>query len=273
MQIRNINRQLAKRLQENTRQPISLELFNNELNSLAVNINKCLKAEELLRLKTIREQKQFKEMIANISHDLRTPLTALKGYQQLLAKETLSLEQFEKLKVAQKNTDELGILIEHFFEYSYILNTDLVMNVERINLTNLLTECLADSVANFEENNLTIKFEDSPSIYGLVDKDLAKRIIQNLIRNCSQHSTGDIWVKISTSQNVIISFRNPVKNASELDVTRLFERFYSSDKARGKFTGLGLSIVKLLSEQMGGNSYASLQDNEIDIQVELPLAP
>ena len=78
LQLRSINRQLDKRLTEKTRQPISLELFSKELNALAVNINKALKAEETLRLNILGEEKRFKEMIANISHDLRTPLTAIK---------------------------------------------------------------------------------------------------------------------------------------------------------------------------------------------------
>jgi signal transduction histidine kinase len=87
LQIRHLNRQLNKRLREHTRQPVSLDLINSDLNELAVNINKSLKAEENLRLKVIQEEKKFKEMIANVSHDLRTPLTAIKGdckYKQYL---------------------------------------------------------------------------------------------------------------------------------------------------------------------------------------------
>jgi signal transduction histidine kinase len=85
-QFRNINRQIEKRLSEKTRQPLSVELFNGELNRLTANINRCLKEEENLRLDSIREAKRFKELIANTSHDLRTPLTAIKGYQQLMLK-------------------------------------------------------------------------------------------------------------------------------------------------------------------------------------------
>ncbi|WP_233099710.1 histidine kinase dimerization/phospho-acceptor domain-containing protein [Bacillus velezensis] len=84
LQLRNINYQLEKRLTEYTRQPVSVELINKDLNKLVVNINKYLKAEESLRLKRIREDRKFRELIVNISHDLRTPLTAIKGYQQLI---------------------------------------------------------------------------------------------------------------------------------------------------------------------------------------------
>lgn len=271
LQLRSINRQLTKRLTEHTRQPISLELINKRLNTLVVNINKCLKAEELLRIDSIREEKRFKEMIANISHDLRTPLTAIKGYQQLMEKEMLSKDQHQKLQIAQKHANELGRLIEHFFEYTYLLNAEPVLQIERINLTNLVTECLAESINLFEKNNLAVCFHETPTVFVLADKEMTIRIIQNLIRNCIQHSDSDIEVRILTAKNAVISFRNFVKNASEIDVKQLFDRFYTTDKARSKTTGLGLSIVKLLAEQMGGSTGASLQDGFLEIRVELPL--
>lgn len=97
-------------------------MINKGLNDLTANINKCLKSEDTLRLKGFRADKKFKELIANILHDLRTPLTAIKGYQQLMEKGELTEEQRKKLEIVQKHTEELGQLIEHFFEYSYLLN-------------------------------------------------------------------------------------------------------------------------------------------------------
>ncbi|WP_246590725.1 sensor histidine kinase [Paenibacillus sophorae] len=270
-QLRSINRQLSKRLTEHTRQPIRLELLSRELNTLAIHINKCLKAEEALRLKSIREEKNFKELIANISHDLRTPLTAIKGYQQLLENSDLSADQQKKLHIAQKHADELGRLIEHFFEYSYLLNTEPEPHIERINLTNLVAECLAASVPTLEQNNLAVQFEETTPIFVLADREMVTRIIQNLIRNCVQHSIGDIEVRVLAADKAVISFRNLVNNASVIDVKRLFDRFYTGDKARSNSTGLGLSIVRLLAEQMGGSTGVSLQDGFLEIRVELPL--
>lgn len=270
-QLCSINLQIHKRLREKTRQPLTLELFNRELNKLVANINKCLKAEETLRLNSVREEKAFREMIANISHDLRTPLTAIKGYQQLIAKEELSKDQHRKLQIAQKHADELGTLIEYFFEYSYLLNAELQPNIEEINLTNLITECLVESVEIFEENNISVNFEEGGPIFSLIDREMTIRIIRNLIRNCITHSAGDIRVKVMAENYAVVSFENPIKNISQTDVERLFERFYTADKSRGKTTGLGLSIVKLLTEEMGGNTKAILKDNILEIRVELPM--
>ena len=270
-QFSNINRQLEKRLAGNIRQPISLQLINRALNQLTANINKSLKAEENLRLCSVREEKKFKELIANISHDLRTPLTAIKGYQQLLGSSELTEDQQKKLGIARKHADELGHLIEHFFEYSYLLNAESKLNIEKINLTYVVTECLAASIGTFEKRGLMVHIEETAPVFVLADQEMLVRIVQNLIQNCIAHSASNIIVKIFTMENAIISFENSMENATEIDVNCLFDRFYTTDQARRKSTGLGLSIVKMLAEQMGGTVSASLQGEGLAIVVELPL--
>ncbi|WP_019910217.1 sensor histidine kinase [Paenibacillus sp. HW567] len=271
LQLRNINRQLEKRLSERTRQPLSLELINRELNRLTANINKCLKAEENLRLDSIREEKRFKEMIANISHDLRTPLTAIKGYQQLLERGNLSEGERDKLRIAGKHADELGSLIEQFFEYSYLVNAEPDPELRRINLTNLVADCLAEAAEAFEDKHLAVHIAEAAPVYAFADKEMVVRIVHNLIRNCIAHSDGDLEVQIRTTQNAVIVFRNHVKHAAEMDVNRLFERFYTANKAKSRTTGLGLSIVRLLAEQLDGSTSAAMQDGFLEIRVELPV--
>lgn len=271
MQLYNINRQLTKRLREKTGQPISLELINRDINTLATNINKCLDKEEKLRIDGIKREKRFKELIANISHDLRTPLTAIKGYQQLIEKSELTDNQRKKLEIAQKHTVELGQLIEHFFEYSCLINAEPELDLQRINLTNVVIECLAASVPILEENNLAVHIEETAPIFVLADKEMVLRIVQNLIRNCVQHSSGDIEVQLLVMEKAVISFRNPVKSTSDINVERIFDRLYTGDKARSNTTGLGLSIVRLLVELMGGSAGAALNSGLLEVQVRLPL--
>ena len=264
-----MNKQLNKRLKENTRQPINLNLFNNNLNELASNMNRCFKAEENLRLKAIDEEKRFKEMIANLSHDLRTPLTAIKGYQQLIKKAGLEDEQREKLEIAMKHTKDLGALIEHFFEYSYYLNVEPKVNLEELNLTNIVTECLVASINAFEEKGIEVEFQETHPIFITADKELVKRIVQNLISNCIKHSQGEVKVKLIAGNKTTISFQNPIKESANIDPSKLFDRFYTGDKARSNSTGLGLSIVKLLAEKMGGSTEAYENGDMLDIRVSL----
>lgn len=270
-QLHNINKQLDKKFRLKTRQPINIELINKELNQLTVNINRCLKAEETLRLESVREEKRFKELITNVSHDLRTPLTAIKGYLQLMEKGELTEDQKHKLSVARKHCERLGSLIDHFYEYSYLTNIEPELHLDRINLTNLVTECLIESVPSLEEKNMTLDYEETIPIYVFADKELILRILQNLMRNCMQHAEGSIKVRLMMEEDAIISISNPLKADTRLDVDKLFDRFYVGDKARSNSTGLGLSIVKLLAEQMNGSVNATLEKNMIDIQITLPL--
>ncbi|MNC63851.1 Signal transduction histidine-protein kinase BaeS [compost metagenome] len=112
---------------------------------------------------------------------------------------------------------------------------------------------------------------ETAPVYAFADMDMVVRIVHNLIRNCIAHSDGDLEVQIRTTQNAVIVFRNHVKHTAEMDVNRLFERFYTANKAKSRTTGLGLSIVRLLAEQLGGSAGAAIQDGFLEISVELPV--
>lgn len=271
-QFKSINKQLENRLIKHTKQPVSVEFIHRQLKHMVVNINNCLKAEEILRLNGIREEKHFKELIANISHDLRTPLTAIKGYLQLLHKDELLIDQQMKLDVAVKYAGEMEQLISRFFEYSYLLTAEGELTLEKINLTNLVTECLAEAVPVFEEQHLLLGYEEPKAIFIRGDKESLLRIIRNLIRNCNQH--GKISVEVSLTvidKQAVLAFCNYIDEDIELDPSRVFERFYTADKARGSQSGLGLSIVKILTERMGGNVSAALEQNKLILHINLPL--
>ncbi|BCN28907.1 sensor histidine kinase [Anaeromicropila herbilytica] len=271
-QIRRVNYMLEKRTMEHSRQYINLDMINSELNKLVKNINLCLKAEESIRLGTVREEKKFRELIANISHDLRTPLTAAKGYLQLLQKEKLTKEQQDKLEISVKHTNELGLMVEHFFEYAYLLNNEPDIHIERFNVTNLVTECLIGSVTMFEEKGLDVVYEEPAPIYINADKEMTTRIIRNLIRNCAEHSTETVTVKLERGNMCSLTFINPINNMDLIESDRIFERFYTGDSSRKHSTGLGLSIVKILAEKMGGNVGCVVEGDLLNVLVRFPLA-
>ena len=276
MQLKRIYDILNRRVKERTSQIVSVDMVNKHINNLARSINECLKAEENLRHNSIQEEKKFKELMTNISHDLRTPLTAIKGYQQILQKEALTEEQQAKLAIAVKHTNILGKLIEHFFEYTYLVNHTQSCTMEKINLTNQVSEYLVGSITMFEEHGQELIYNDSIQTHVIADKEFLGRIIQNLIRNCIQHASSAINVSIITYETkekgcmAGVSFSNEVKENHMIDVERLFDRFYTADHARKQSTGLGLAIVKLLTEQMNGQVSAELKDGKLDIRVLFP---
>lgn len=266
-QINKINRQLEKRREENTRQPISLEFIDSGLTRLAGNMNRCLKSEEKLREETVSREKEQKEMIADLSHDLRTPLTAIKGYQQLLMATLAEEGQRERLRTAQKHADELGKMIEQFFEYSLYSYKGSEPKYERINLGALIAECVAEMVPLLEEHELSIRMEEIDPVYAKADREMLIRIIQNLIRNCLAYADSNAVVRVEKTKKAVFSFGNQTTVTADPD--RLFDRFYREDRSTSRPGGMGLAIVKLLAEQMGGTVRAGKKEGWLWIYVEL----
>ena len=122
-----------------------------------------------------------------------------------------------------------------------------------------------------EEKQIDVHIGQFDRVTVTADREKTTRIIQNLIRNCIQHSAGDITVDITQSGGFArLTVSNPVSESSGIEPERLFDRFYTSEKSRQKSTGLGLSIVRRLAGQMNGRAYAALDGNILSITVELP---
>lgn len=268
-QIRRIQRQLAERRDRNTNQPISLELLNTELSLLAANINQCLEIGQQAVSNSIQKENTLRETIASISHDLRTPLTAIKGYLQLLEQDNLTDGQMEKLVIIKKHVDEMALLTEHFWEYSYFSLCQQDIPLKRINLANLTAENLANYVSQLENKGLSVTYKHDKPLFVRADENYTTRILQNLIQNCITHSVGDIEIELKNIGNVVIlSVKNPVQKDIDLNVQHIFDRFYTADKSRGKASGLGLTVVNLLITKMGGRAIASLENAMLEIQIE-----
>ena len=177
-----------------------------------------------------------------------------------------------RLNVIKKHTEELGDLIEHFFEYSYLLSDESELHYERFCLTDEAAECIAAAVPQLEEKHFEVKVGQFDRVLVAADREKTVRIIQNLVRNCIHHSAGDIAVDVTEADGFAkLTISNPVSDPSVIDRERLFERFYTADQSRRKSTGLGLSIVRILAGQMNGKAYASLDGDRLSITVELPI--
>ena len=268
-QIKNINKQINLRMNEDSRQPIQIQLINKHLNTLVSDFNRILNKEENLRIKIIKHEEKIKDMIANISHDLRTPLTAVKGYMQLLEKSIKENKQGEMVGICLNHINELEKLINSFFELSYLEVSKPEINLKKINLTNMVSNMIADYVYQFEEHDIQVKYTNEKPMYIYADENSTKRIINNLIKNSICHSAGNLQIDIHKNEYINLSFKNPILEEAEINVENLFDRFYVADKSRNKrTTGLGLSIVKILAEQMGGKVYADIKDNMLEIGVQ-----
>lgn len=279
LQLRSLRRQLEFRVSTPVKKPLALELQDRDLMALTIALNQIFRQDEEFRSVQNMNENEYKELITNISHDLRTPLTVLKGYLQLLERCELDDEGRKYLSVCFRHTDELEQRIRQFFEYSYWTDQDQEPQLKILNVTNLIVDTMTDFIPMFEKKGLTMRLDQDTPCRGLADEDLLQRVMQNLLKNCLQYSVGEVVVSITqdidrpilSTQNhapkdrIRVCVQNPISEASELDTARIFERFYVERKERNHTTGLGLSIVKLLVEKMQGEVFATRVENTLRI--------
>lgn len=250
------------RLTADTNTLIDISTRDPYMRKLAADINAQLR---LLRKERHRYQQgdlELKEAVTNISHDLRTPLTAINGYLSLLERENKSENVQRYLSQIQNRTDALIQLTEELFRYSMVTSTRS-LNYEPVDLVRALEESLISFYAVMKEKNMEpeIKLPEEP-VWRQLDKGAVNRIFSNIISNAMKYSEEDLRVVMSADGTV--TFSNTAKNLNA--VARLFDRFYTVEASRNS-TGLGLSIAKVLTERMNGTIEASYKDERINIEV------
>ena len=252
------------RLTVDTNTLISISSKDSYMRNLAVEINVQLR---LLRKENHRYSQgdlELKEAVTNISHDLRTPLTAINGYLGLLEQEEKRENVQMYLSQIQNRTEVLINLTEELFRYS-IVTSSQSLNYERMDLVRALEESLVSFYAVMKEKNIEpqIELPEEP-IWMQLDTGAVNRIFANIISNAIKYSDGDLSVIMAEDGTVI--FSNTAQNLNAVTVGRLFDRFYTVE-ARRNSTGLGLSIAKLLIERMGGSISAQYQDCKLKITI------
>ncbi len=266
LQIRDIKRQLECRNQEQTEGIVHLEMQDKAVRDMVVILNQTLKQEAGLRRNQNMQENEFRKLITNISHDLRTPLTVMKGYLQLLERCKIDETGKEYLAICFRHTDDLERRIRQFFEYSYWMNQEAEVKLHSINVTNIILNTMTDFIPVFEERGISMRLEDDTIYKAMGEEELLKRVMQNLLKNCLQFADGEVRVLIraehADKKRIRVCVQNPVAEAFRPDTARVFQRFYTGNEARSQSTGLGLSIVKLLVEQMGGEVFAAQEEDQ-----------
>jgi signal transduction histidine kinase len=253
---------------------------DDELALLSENINNM--AEEIQnRIETERRAEKTKnELITNVSHDLRTPLTSVMGYIGLIKdKKYADEEQMnEYLEIAAGKAEKLKSLIEDLFEYTKLTNEGIKLYPHIINLNEFIDQLIEELIPLCEENELgVIRNITSERITVKVDPDKMLRVFENLITNGIKysHKPGDINVSLfREGEKAVISVRNKGKNIPKEELPKLFERFYRLDKSRTAATGgsgLGLAIAKNIVELHKGNIWAECDGEDISFYVSLEI--
>lgn len=265
-ELRKITKQLDEYNDFKTKKKIDINLVNKNIELLAASINKHMEISKELQIKQINAEDNLKNMIAGISHDLRTPLTSIKGYLQMLKNPRLTEEKKEiYIDRADKRAKDLQILLDEFFMLSVIDSKDYTIKLESVNLKEILIEILASFYDEFSSKNINPDIEIcNEAINVLGDSFSIKRVIENLMINISKHSKGNIKINLIKDNKVAeLTVIDLAENISEEKCARLFDRFYNDDKSKG--TGLGLAIVKELMIKMNGSVSAEIKLNKLYI--------
>lgn len=271
-EIKNITQQLQNYNRRQTNKKIDMALLDKDLENLGLEMNQLIDLYSAENRKRISFESEQKIAIANISHDLRTPLTSIMGYIQMAEKDDITEdERKELLSIAHKRAKRLQTLLKDFFELSIIESTDHELKSERINLKNLTVEVLMSFYDRFQEKKMepTIIIPEK-DIFMLADESASTRVIENVFSNAINHSDGNIMISLEDADGLAkLIVKNDAHSLTEHETTRLFDRFYKADQSRsGKSTGLGLSIVKSFMEKMGGRITGELKDGKLSIICE-----
>jgi signal transduction histidine kinase len=271
-QVISVTNQLIDINENNIDKKVTVGLINPEIEVLTEAINVTINMRRQCEASRVKFQNELKQNIANISHDLRTPLTSIKGYIQFLKLDNVSDEERkEYLHIAEQRTKSLESLLNDFYELSLIESLDFELKLEKINITNILQETLLGKYNDFVSRDLKPNLQiPNENIYIIGEKKSLERIIENLLSNAIKYARDSLSIHLETHSNkVILKITNTVTNLSHQDVEKIFDRFYMADKTRsGKGTGLGLSIVKRLVEEMKGSISADINDDMLSICCE-----
>ena len=261
-EFRRINKQITENLDEYAN--VKTKSVDKDIENLVESINLIFDSRQKIVAQKNKNEEKIRESVSNMSHDLRTPLTSIMGYLQMIKSEKSSeADKKEYMDIVEKRTKSLQQLISSFYDLSRMEGNEYNFNYKKVNLSSILCENIAVFYNDFRNNNIEPIIEIDENVKDIISDDGAiNRIFSNLITNMIKH--GESFVKITLRQeNDVISteFINKATRLTEENVDKLFDRFYTVDNSRSdKNTGLGLYITRIIVEKLG-HSISSIIDN------------
>ncbi|MHA7964897.1 sensor histidine kinase [Paenibacillus sp. CAU 1782] len=246
---------------------IDVALFDGKLEGLAEQIN--AQSQLIIEAKALKErtQQEFRSASANMSHDIRTPLTSILGYIQLLEGDAGTPEEKrEYVAIVKNRTKRLQALLNDFFELALIESPDDYLKVEKLDLTGLISDVLFSFYDTFNESGMMPVLrltEEKLIVFG--DESAIRRVMENLLLNTVKYGSGEIEIHFQRlNGEAELKIVNEAEGLDGNNVNLLFDRFYTADRARSAQTsGLGLSIARGLMSKMGGTLTAKLEGKQL----------
>ena len=264
---REIRWQLSKLIQGDTNALINVTCADKDLTALAAALNIQLKELREKELTYTNGDREIKNAITNIAHDIRTPLTAICGYSEMMKEERDPAKNAKYLAIISERAGALKALSEELFKYSVASNTDKIQQLQRLDVNALLQDTLFTFYDKFTARDIVPQITscDSP-IIRITDKNSLTRIFSNIIENAIKYSDGDFSVDVKEDGTML--FSNSAKDFSNVDAGKLFDRFFTVETSKYS-TGLGLSIAKQLTKQLGGEISAQYSNDTLTIILKI----
>lgn len=258
----------AERLKSDTNVGIVISTSDKKMRSLAADIDWQLKLLRKAQLNYMQGDRELKAAVTDMSHDLRTPLTAVCGYMELIKQEPLSDKARAYFDIIENRVQALKNLTEELFRYSVILSADFDTGKESLSLNAALEETAAAYYGALKNAGIEPQiYMPESEVCRVLNRQALMRILANLMDNAIKYSNDSL--SITLTSDGAITFRNRADTLDDLTAGRLFDRFFTVESGE-RSTGLGLSIARTLTEEMDGSVKADFQDGFLSITLLFP---
>ena len=267
-QMKSIRSQVHFISRNDTNKRISFYGKSRSFRRLAKDINEIIDSYDERHDRILREDKEIKDTLTNMSHDIRTPLTSLKGYFELLDQTDDPEERKKYTNIIYGRIESLSEILETMFLYTKVSNVNFKISIDPIECSKIILETMFEYYDDFQEKGYDVDIDVDEGIRILGNEQSLKRIMQNLIRNSLVHGGGDVKlsVKPEEGKKVKIILDNLLEEGQHPDPNRVFDRYYKGDASRHTgSSGVGLSVVKKLVESMNGDITAFVGDGRFRI--------
>ncbi len=266
--IKKMTKDLAQTREADYNRELRIDLCDRGLVNLATEMNENLSYQKQLKLSYEQKGRQLEQSIADIAHDLRTPLTVVKGNLQMLEGENLSEKGREYLAAGEQRAETLKTMVDEFFELSLLESDDKAVTTETFDLTAFLTDFVLSHEVMIREKGLEPTFNlPEKNVLVKANREMLGRVFSNLLTNITKYAkdTFTLSIKEATAETPSeVLLTNRIADGETPDVDHIFDRTYRADKARSDGSaGLGLAIVKLLMEKMGGAITAAIEEDNL----------
>ena len=262
---KEVSSQLSEKIHTDTNTLITISSFDKDIRKLAAELNILIKEMNEQKLRYTQGDKALKENVTNISHDIRTPLTAISGYLELLKKENNSPQARRWLEIISERTDAIKNMTNEMLTYAVSVSEKHDILLENVIINDILEETISSFYGAITERKITPEINIcEKKIHRKLNRNALKRIFANIISNAIRYSSGDFDVMLSPDGE--ITFCNSASGLDAVTAARLFDRFFTVENANGS-TGLGLAVAKSLTEEMGGTISSDYSGGKLKIRI------